>query len=140
MLRVAVRHVARVGSRRVVATSLESRLFSTDGTCSKAPVTGENLMHPPFGNYSHGLTLAMNEPGIHNRLLITSGQLATDTDGSIPVGCAEQVCLGFVFGVLVKIFELVRPILFKTNLLFAVHECRVTLFLRTLQRCCKKPI
>ena len=47
-------------------------------------------IHQPFGYYSHGV-LAVQP----NRLLVTSGQLGIDSNGTVPDSCYEQTLLCF---------------------------------------------
>ena len=46
-------------------------------------------IHKPFGNYSHGIL------NYKNGLLMTSGQLGINLDGSIPTSFSEQTNLCF---------------------------------------------
>ena len=46
-------------------------------------------IHKPFGNYSHGILNSKNG------LLVTSGQLGINLDGSIPTSFSEQTNLCF---------------------------------------------
>ena len=46
-------------------------------------------IHKPFGNYSHGILNSKNG------LLVTSGQLGINFDGSIPTSFSEQTNLCF---------------------------------------------
>ena len=67
--------------------SSKSRVHSAD---VKVAVTGSAAdVHPPFGNYSHGISVEVDDV---KQLFVTSGQLATTIDGTIPDGCAAQVC------------------------------------------------
>lgn len=47
-------------------------------------------IHPPFGNYVHGVELPKN-----SRLVQTSGQLGISKDGAIPETLAEQAEICF---------------------------------------------
>jgi len=49
-----------------------------------------STVRPPFGTYSHGLVV--DRPG---RLLVTSGQLGTGLDDSVPEGVEAQAELCF---------------------------------------------
>ena len=49
-----------------------------------------HTIHQPFGYYSHGVLTV--QP---NRLLVTSGQLGIDSNGTVPDSCYEQTLLCF---------------------------------------------
>ena len=53
-------------------------------------------IHKPFGNYSHGILNSKNG------LLVTSGQLGINLDGSIPTSFSEQtnVCFSNIFSII----------------------------------------
>ena len=53
-------------------------------------------IHKPFGNYSHGILNSKNG------LLVTSGQLGINLDGSIPTSFSEQtnLCFSNIFSII----------------------------------------
>ncbi len=53
-------------------------------------------IHNPFGNYSHGILNSKNG------LLMTSGQLGINLDGSIPTSFSEQtnICFSNIFSII----------------------------------------
>ena len=53
-------------------------------------------IHKPFGNYSHGILNSKNG------LLMTSGQLGINLDGSIPTSFSEQtnICFSNIFSII----------------------------------------
>jgi enamine deaminase RidA (YjgF/YER057c/UK114 family) len=53
-------------------------------------------IHKPFGNYSHGILNSKNG------LLVTSGQLGINLDGSIPTSFSEQtnICFSNIFSII----------------------------------------
>ena len=54
------------------------------------------IIHKPFGNYSHGILNSKNG------LLMTSGQLGINLDGSIPTSFSEQtnICFSNIFAII----------------------------------------
>lgn len=56
---------------------------------SKDPITPISV-HPPFGNYSHGMKLSS-----FNTLVTTSGQLGISKDGAIPENVESQARICF---------------------------------------------
>lgn len=79
-------------SRRLSAAAVS--IGSTGGITQRA-IEGHGKMHAPFGLYSHAVKVEVagnaGEAAAAPALLLSSGQLATEIDGSIPSGCAAQV-------------------------------------------------
>jgi 2-iminobutanoate/2-iminopropanoate deaminase len=47
-------------------------------------------IHPPFAPYSHGVVVPAGQ-----KLVLCSGQLGIDIDGTVPPGCGDQAQLCF---------------------------------------------